>query len=79
VSNYPSEKPIALAVAAYTNGDLTSEPVTPCGNCRQVIVEEENKSGDEIKVILCGKNKIIVIKGLKNMLPLQFNKASMES
>ena len=79
VSNYPSEKPIALAVAAYTNGDLTSEPVTPCGNCRQVIAEEETKNGNEIKIILCGKNKIIVVEGLKNLLPLQFNKSNMES
>ena len=79
VSNYPSEKIMAIAVVAYTDNGLTPEPVTPCGNCRQMIAEEESKNGNEIKIILGGKNRTIVIDGIKNLLPLQFNKAIIKS
>ena len=77
VSNYPSEKPIALAIAAYTSDGLTAEPVSPCGKCRQVIAEEEAKNRNEIKIILYGKNKIVIIEGIKNLLPFQFNKTNI--
>ena len=73
VANHPSGKIEAIAIVAYINGSLTPEPVTPCGNCRQVIAEEEIKSGKEIKIILGGKNKIIIIEGIKNLLPFQFS------
>jgi cytidine deaminase len=41
-SNFPGDKPVALAIAALNESGLTTDPVSPCGNCRQVIVEEIN-------------------------------------
>ena len=79
VSGYPDEKPVAMAIAALTEDGLTDEPVTPCGNCRQVIAEEETRSGRLIKIILAGKNKTIIIESIKNLLPLQFSKSNMPS
>ena len=72
-SNYPLIRPIALAVAAFTEDGLTKDPVPPCGNCRQVIVEEEFRNNKNIRVILSGETKIQIIEKGGDLLPLQFN------
>ena len=79
VSGFPDDKPEAIAIAALTADGLTDEPVTPCGNCRQVISEEETRSGRIIRIILAGKNKTLIIESIKNLLPLQFSKSNMPS
>jgi cytidine deaminase len=71
-SNYPDKKPVAIAIAARTKNGLTLDPVPPCGNCRQVIVEEEFRNSGDIRVILSGKSKIQVIEKGSDLLPLQF-------
>ena len=77
VSNYPGEKPVAIAVAAFAEDGLTAETVAPCGNCRQVIAEEEQRNRQKIKVILSGREKIIVIESISDLLPFQFNKENL--
>lgn len=79
VSNYSEEKPIAIAIAALNDTGLTEEPVIPCGNCRQVMTEEESRSNTKIKIILGGKNKVLLIDSVSNLLPMQFSKKSIPS
>ncbi len=76
--NFPDDNPVALAIAAITSEGLTAAPVSPCGNCRQVIAEEESRSGKGIRIILGGKNKIRVIEKGGDLLPLQFNRKSLK-
>jgi cytidine deaminase len=78
VSGYPDQKPMAIAIAALADKELTDEPVTPCGNCRQVIAEEESRTGSQIKIILSGKKKTIIIESIRSLLPLQFSKNSLK-
>lgn len=73
VSNYPDDKPVALAIAAMSNEGVAAETVSPCGNCRQVIAEEEVRSGKQIRIILSGRNKIQVLDSVSPLLPLQFS------
>ncbi len=77
VSNYPDDKPSVIAIAAFNEEGLTEEPVTPCGNCRQVIAEEEVRTSTRIKLILVGKKKIYVIESIGSLLPLQFSKNNL--
>jgi len=78
-SNYPGNKPVALAVAAYSEKEHSAEPVSPCGNCRQVIAEEEYRNKKSIRIILGGKNKIRIIESGGDLLPLQFNSDSLKA
>jgi cytidine deaminase len=77
-SNYPGDKPVALAIAALNESGLTTDPVSPCGNCRQVIAEEEYRNGNNIRIILKGKNKIRMIEKGGDLLPLQFNMKNLK-
>lgn len=78
ISNNPDDKAVTIAISAFTEYGLTEDPVTPCGNCRQVIAEEESRNGNQIKIILSGKSKTFVIDSVSTLLPLQFNKRNLK-
>ena len=79
VSNYPGIKPVAIAVAARTENGLTNNPIPPCGNCRQMLLEEEHRNNKTIKVILYGTDKIVVTSSSEQLMPLQFNRENLNS
>ena len=79
VSNYPSRKTLSIAIAARNKNGLTTDTVSPCGNCRQVIAEEEFRNGKPIRVILSGSNKYQIIEKGGDLLPLQFNRDSLKT
>jgi len=78
VSNHHNDKPTTIAIAALTEDGMTDETISPCGNCRQVIAEEESRSENKIRIILAGKNKTQVIDSISSLLPLQFNKMNLK-
>ncbi|HKL66985.1 MAG TPA: cytidine deaminase [Bacteroidales bacterium] len=71
-SNYPGSAIKDIAICARRDKDFTKEPVTPCGKCRQVMAEEELKSGKKIRVIMFGKSRIYIAEDIESLLPLQF-------
>jgi len=60
-----------------TEDGLTENSPSPCGNCRQVIAEEELRIGNQIRIILSGKNKTLIIDSISSLLPLQFNRKNL--
>jgi len=54
-SRYPGVDVKAIAITAQSTETEITEPVTPCGACRQVMVEYENNSKEPTKVIMSGK------------------------
>jgi cytidine deaminase len=78
VSNHPNDKPVAVAIASITDEGLTMEPPSPCGSCRQVIAEEEARTGNKIRIILSGKNKTLIIEGINCLLPMQFSRDNLK-
>lgn len=77
-SNHPELAITAIAIAAKNNMDgLVKTPVSPCGSCRQVILEMEQRYQRNIKILLCGTDGIYVIDSIKDLLPLSFVDESM--
>jgi cytidine deaminase len=77
VANHPGDKPVSIAITALTREGQTSEPVAPCGNCRQAILEEETRNGSGIRLILGGRKKILIIEKGGDLVPLQFSKTDL--
>jgi cytidine deaminase len=62
-----------LAIAACSpEGELQEEPVSPCGSCRQVIIETETRFKQPVRLLLYGRRCIYVIDSIKQLMPLTF-------
>ncbi|PLX01204.1 MAG: cytidine deaminase, partial [Marinilabiliales bacterium] len=72
-SRYPETPIVAMAITAHSKGGFIKEPVPPCGSCRQVLMETENRFNSPIRVILAGSKKIAVLENVKSLLPLNFD------
>ena len=70
---YPEKAITKIAIAAGQNGTLVSEPVTPCGACRQVMAQYQTKGERPMAVILVGADKIWKFEKVDDLLPLIFD------
>jgi len=73
-AQYPEVPVTMLAIAARnTRGELQDEPVSPCGICRQVIIETETRYGQPVRILLYGRNRLYTMDGISNLMPLSFS------
>lgn len=77
-SNYPDQPVTALAIAARNEHGLMYDPIVPCGACRQVILEIEDRYKQPIRILLYGTGGVYVINTVKELLPLHFVSESMK-
>jgi len=74
VSQVPDTIISQLAVTVRTPGRTVTEPVAPCGACRQVIAEYEHRQGSPIEIIFSSESgKTIIVNGIDSLLPFTFN------
>lgn len=78
-SQYP-EKPVeVLAIAARNEHGELDRPISPCGACRQVILETEKRFNTPMRIILYGAKECYIIEdGIKALLPLSFDSDFLE-
>ena len=74
-ASYPDVKIKTIAIAAYFNDDYV-EQLSPCGSCRQVLQEAENRFHSPIRILLYRKNEIYIVESIKDLLPLGFQEIS---
>lgn len=48
-------------------------PVSPCGMCRQAILEYERRQSAPIEIYLIGQDEVMKVDGIKSLLPLAFD------
>ncbi len=61
-ANFPQAKIRAIAVTA-----------SPCGVCRQVLLESEKRAGASVRLILANGDKFLLFKSVKDLLPFGFD------
>ena len=76
-AHYPDLPVVSLAIAARNEDGLMKTPVTPCGSCRQVILEVEERYKQPIKLLLYGTDGVYVVDTVRDLLPLCFIDDSM--
>lgn len=76
-SQYPDVAVKSIAIIAQKNNKFIEKPVAPCGACRQVILETENRFKKDIKIILASSDKISVFENAHSLLPINFDKDAL--
>ena len=72
-AQYPDQPVIMLAIAARNEeGVFTEHPVSPCGPCRQVLIETETRFRHPVRILLYGQRCVYVVDGIKELMPLSF-------
>lgn len=78
-AKYPDAKILRLLIYAETDNGPVLSPITPCGACRQVLLEKETIQGVPMAVTLAGANDLYHLPGIANaLLPLSFVPSSLE-
>ena len=77
-AQYPDQPVETLAIAARTEKDFIDSPIPPCGACRQVMLETEQRFNRPMRIMLYGKKEIYVMEGVGTLLLLSFGAEAME-
>jgi cytidine deaminase len=67
-----------IAISYYNSNGDSSTPITPCGICRQTLLEYELRTKHPIRLILAGNpGKILIVEKASSLLPLSFSADDM--
>lgn len=73
-SRFPHVPVVAIAVTVHNPRQLIGQPAAPCGACRQVICETEQKNKQTMRVILQGETgPVYLFERGTDLLPLAFD------
>ena len=78
-SRYPDSAVVALAIAASNKpGEFLSTPITPCGACRQVLLETQRRFNTPMRILLYGTSQVLAFDSINTLLPFQFTGKDMK-
>lgn len=77
-ANHPDQPVCQIAIAACGEHGLTESPVTPCGACRQVMVEIQERYHRPMEILLYGKTGVYRFRSVHDILPFVFVDDSMK-
>lgn len=78
-SQYPNETIESIAITAFSESFEVTNPITPCGSCRQALLEYENQQESSIKVIMTSVSgeTVYIVNSIKDLLPFCFNEDNL--
>lgn len=72
-AKFPGVAMRTIAIVCSWEGSGADDALTPCGSCRQALVEYEHLYNSNIRIILTnGKGKVLVAESVRSLLPLAF-------
>ena len=78
-SLFPGETIETIAISYLNENGKSDKPVSPCGICRQSLVEFQQRTSHPIRIILSGMTgKVIIVQDAKDLLPLMFSADDMK-
>jgi cytidine deaminase len=73
-SQFMHEKITTMAISYHPIGKESNEPLSPCGMCRQSLLDYENRYQGPIRIILSGlTGPVWIFKSATLLLPFGFN------
>ena len=77
-SQYPGVAIDQIAVSYNSDAIKNYAPVSPCGMCRQALVEQQKRFNKNIRLILGGQNgKVHIIENAGDLLPFAFESSHL--
>lgn len=75
---YPNMPIETMAISYDTTTQKSDRPISPCGMCRQALLEQETRSNHPIRLILAGQEgKIQIVHTAADLLPFAFTSADL--
>ncbi|HCC52649.1 MAG TPA: cytidine deaminase [Porphyromonadaceae bacterium] len=71
-ASFPEIPVISLAIVAVKDG-VIQKSIAPCGACRQVMLETEQRYGKPVRILMCGRDETILVSTAKDLLPFGFS------
>lgn len=69
---YPDQSVKTLVVVARTAQGYLANPISPCGSCRQVLIEVERRYNQPMRILLYGTSGVYELEKAADLLPLTF-------
>lgn len=77
-SQFPDIPFRKIAISSISLNQNGNKPVTPCGNCRQSLIEYEQKFNQKIEVILAAENgEVYIFESIAQLLPYSFGTVNL--
>lgn len=71
-ASYPEIPVKTILITAFSSGKFLDNAVSPCGGCRQVILETIKRQKKPIRLIMAGESVITIVEDASMLLPFPF-------
>lgn len=73
-AQYPGVAISKIAITKQSSSPSSDKPTALCGQCRQALLEYEQRFKTNIEIIMCGENgQVYKVNSVKDLLPLYFS------
>jgi len=72
-AQFPEVPARTIVITALNKGHYISNPLAPCGACRQVLLQSQIRHNNNLKIILFAESKSYIFDDVVSLLPLPFD------